>query len=291
MQIKKPLFLFLLIVWCVSCGTISNHDRNETSVLRDAKKEFSSLSANRPAWASISMIDEGDCVAFTGSSANTKTAEESMESAENNALKNISQYFGVSVSATFSEKRSTINGKDDYQISSTSDSTSRKIEIKKSYEEDPVTIRTHSGYVSYVKVVVPKTELARIQIELDGFGVWAIKSDIPEAAARIRDIFPVFGKHGVNINEQTDYSLKTPKQVFAENKKAFYLRIEVSETKAEEYSGEFYSLVEINAELFNLLTGETINRWTVEGKGAAYSAKEARENAVTKAVREIADQI
>lgn len=61
--------------------------------------------------------------------------------------------------------------------------------------------------------------------------------------------------------------------------------------KSEEYNGEFYSIIEVKAELFNLLTGETINRWTVEGKGAAYSAKEARENGITKAVQEIADQI
>ena len=41
----------------------------------------------------------------------------------------------------------------------------------------------------------------------------------------------------------------------------------------------------------NLLTQETINRWTVESKGGAYSAKEARESAISKAVREIIDQI
>ncbi len=289
---NKISFLSLLIIFCVSCGTAGSTGRDEAAVSRNADKEFSSLSANRPDWADSSIIDEFDRMVFIGSSAaKMNTEEDAKQSAIKNALGNVSKYFGVSVSVTFSEKRSKINGKHDSEIFSETQSTSRQINIQEYSEEDSVVTRRGNSYMAYVKVVVPKTELARIQIELDGFGVWAIKSDIPEAAARIRDIFPVFGKHGVNINEQTDYSLKTTKQVFAENKKAFYLRIEVSETKAEEYSGEFYSLVEINAELFNLLTGETVNRWTVEGKGGAYSAKEARENAVTKAVREIADQI
>ena len=290
---KFKLFLTtaLFVFSFVSCGTSASRGENRPSVSGNSGNVCSSHES-RPDWAQESLIETSGSVVFVGVSTNKGTEEESKQSAIQNALGNISKYFGVSVSATFSEKRSKVNGKRDSQIFSTSQSTSRQIDIQEySYEGKPVVTCTNSGYVAYVKVAVPKTELARIKIKLDSFGVWAIKSDIPEAAARIRDLFPVFGTHGVNINEQTDYSLKTPKQVFAENKKAFYLKIEVNETKTEEYSGEFYSVIEINAELFNLLTAETINRWRVESKGAAYSAKEARENGIAKAVQKIINQI
>ena len=219
------------------------------------------------------------------------TEENAKQSAIKNALGNVSKYFGVSVSVTFSEKRSKINGKHNSEIFSETQSTSRQINIQEYSEEDSVVTRRGNSYMAYVKIAVPKSELARIKIKLDGFGVWAIKSDIPEAATKIRDLFPVLGTHGVNINEQIDYSSKTPDQVFAENKKAFYLKIECKETKSEEYNGEFYSMIQISMELFNLMTGKTINRWNAEGKGAAYSADDARENGISKAVQEIADQI
>ena len=290
---KFKLFLvtMLFVLSFVSCGTSDSRGENKPATSEKSDKTCVS-SDSRPDWAQESLIEKSDSVVFVGVSTNKEAEEESKQSAIQNALGNISKYFGVSVSATFSEKRSKVNGKRDSQIFSTSQSTSRQIDIQEySYEGRPVVTCTNSGYVTYVKVAVPKNELARIKTKLDGFGVWAIESDIPEAAAKIRDLFPVFGTHGVNINEQIDYSFKTPEQVFAESKKAFYFRIEVKEVKTEEYSGEFYSLVEINAELFNLLTGETINRWTVEGKGTAYSANEARENGIAKAVQEIINQI
>ena len=289
---NKISFLSLLIIFCVSCGTAGSTGRDEAAVSRNADKEFSSLSANRPDWADSSIIDEFDRMVFIGSSAaKMNTEENAKQSAIKNALGNVSKYFGVSVSVTFSEKRSKINGKHNSEIFSETQSTSRQINIQEYSEEDSVVTRRGNSYMAYVKIAVPKSELARIKIKLDGFGVWAIKSDIPEAATKIRDLFPVLGTHGVNINEQIDYSSKTPDQVFAENKKAFYLKIECKETKSEEYNGEFYSMIQISMELFNLMTGKTINRWNAEGKGAAYSADDARENGISKAVQEIADQI
>ena len=80
-------------------------------------------------------------------------------------------------------------------------------------------------------------------------------------------------------------------EVFETYHKAFLLKIEVKETKSAEYSGEFYSIIEIKAELFNLLTGETVNSWKAESKGAAYSKNEAVSDGITKAVQEIIDQI
>ena len=291
----KITLLSLLIVFCVSCGTAGSIERDEVAVSRNADKEFSSLSVNRPDWADSSIIDEFDRMVFIGSSAaKMNTEEEAKQSAIKNALGNVSKYFGVSVSATFSEKRSKINGQHNSEIFSETHSTSREINIQEYSEEDSVVTRRGNSYMAYVKIAVPKTELARLQIEVDGFGVWAIKSNIPQCEEKIRDLFPVFsgyGVNGVNINEQIDYSSKTPKQVFAENKKAFYLKIECKETKAEEYNGEFYSLLQMSMELFNLLTGETLNRWNVEAKGGAYSADDARENAITKAVQEISEQI
>ena len=71
----------------------------------------------------------------------------------------------------------------------------------------------------------------------------------------------------------------------------FYLKVECKDIKSEEYNGEFYSLIQITAELFNLMTGETIDRWTVEGKGGAYSRDDALNVGVTKAVEDIIQQI
>ena len=280
------VFLFLFLC---SCGTANSRKDDYESVYQRSKEEMPS-STNRPSWADVSSIDEGDSVAFVGSSTKTGTEEESKQSAKLNAQKNISQYFGVSVSATFSEKRSKINGKRDSQILSSSHSKSREIEIKE-FDVEYVVEKRGNGFVSYAKVSVPKSELARIQIELDAAGVWAIQSDIPQCEKKIRDLFPVFGRHGVNMTNQIEYSYKTPEQLYRENSKMFYLKVECKDVKSEDYNGEFYSIIQITTELFNLITGKTVNRWTAEGKGAAYSQKDAWNEGVSKAVEDIIQQI
>lgn len=287
-KIRLVLILAFFAFSSVSCGSSGTRQESRPA---DSGQSCSSYDS-RPDWANASVIDERDRVVFVGSSVTESDREKSKQSAIDNVLGNVSKYFGVSVSATFSEKRSKINGKRDSEIVSKNYLTSRKIDIQEySYEGNPVVICTGSGYVTYVKVAVPKRELARIKIELDHFGVWAIKSDVPKCEEKIRDLFPVFGRYGIHINEQIDYSSKTPDQVFAENKKAFYLKLECSETKSEEYSGEFYSMIQISVELFNLMNGETINRWKSEGKGGAYSREDARDTGISKALNEIIDQI
>ena len=288
-KIGSLSFVFLCLFFC-SCGTASPRDDDYEAVYQRSKLEIPSSSNGRPSWADASSIDEGDSVAFVGSSTKTGTEEESKQSAKMNAQKNISQYFGVSVSATFSEKRSKINGKHDSQILSTSHSKSREIEIKE-FDVEYATERRGNGFVSYAKVSVPKSELARIQIELDAAGVWAIQSDIPQCEKKIRDLFPVFGRRGVNMTQQIEYSYKTPDQIYRENGKMYYLKVECKNIKSEEYNGEFYSLIQITTELFNLMTGKTINRWTAEGKGGAYSRDDALNSAITKAVEDIIQQI
>ena len=274
----------------VSCGTAGDHQEDRAAVSENSH-EGSVSSANKPSWANASDIDEGHRIAFIGSSTNTRTEEESKQSAISNALQNVSKYFGVSVSAKFSEKRSKVNGQRSHQILSEGEFSSKNIEIKEFNVEDSATIRTGSGYLSYVKVAVPKSELARIKIKLDGFGVWAIKSDNPQCEDKIRDLFPVFSKYGITINEQIDYSFKTPDQVYRDYSKAFYFKVECKEQKSEDYNGEFYSLFQISSELFNLMTGETINRWEGNGKGAAYSRNDAVTNGISKAVEDIIQQI
>ena len=283
-------FAFLLF-FCISCGTANSRGDDYEAVYQRSGKEIPS-SAARPDWIGVAgKIDEGDRVAFIGSSSNAETKEKAIDSAKNNALKQISEYFGVSISATFSEERSKTNGKHDSRISSSTQSSSRRVEVKESDMEDSFTERRGNGFVAYVKIAVPKSELARIQIELDAAGVWAIQSDVPQCEAKIRDLFPVFGRHGVNMTQQIEYSYKTPDQIYRENSKMFYLKVECKEVKSEDYNGEFYSLIQISTELFNLMTGKTMNRWEGNGKGAAYSKDDAVTNGVSKAVEEIINQI
>lgn len=289
-KIDLVLMVLFFVFLCIACGTAGNH-REESPAVSENSSESLLSSANKPSWANESDIDEGNRIAFIGSSTNTRTEEESKQSAINNALQSVSKYFGVSVSAKFSEKRSKINGKRDHQILSEGEFSAKNIEIKEFNVEDSVTNRTKSGYISYVKVAVPKSELARIKIKLDGFGVWAIKSDIPQCEDKIRDLFPVFGKYGITINEQIDYSFKTPDQVYRDYSKAFYFKVECKELKSEDYNGEFYSMIQITTELFNLMTGETINRWEGNGKGAAYSRNDAVTNGISKAVEDIIQKI
>lgn len=289
-KIDWVLMVSFFVFLCVACGTAENHGEERTAVSGNSSESFLS-SANKPSWANESDIDEGNRIAFVGSSTNTRTEEESKQSAVNNALQSVSKYFGVSVSAKFSEKRSKINGKRDHQILSEGEFTSKNIEIKEFNVEDSVTSRTKSGYVSYVKVAVPKSELARIKIELDAAGVWAIQSNVPQCEEKIRDLFPVFGKYGVNMTQQIEYSYKTPEQLYREHSKMFYLKVECKDVKSANYNDEFYSIIQITTELFNLMTGKTINRWTAEGKGGAYSRDDALNSAITKAVEDIIQQI
>ena len=286
---KSFLIVLLFVFLCTACGTAGDRQEEQTAVSGNSQ-ERSFSSVNKPAWAYESDIDEGNRIVFIGSS-NEETEEKSKQSAISNALQSVNKYFGVSVSAKFYEKRSNINGKRDRQIFSEGGFTAKDIEDIKFSVEDTVVSRTGSGYVSYVKVAVSKSELARIRIKLDGFGVWAIKSNVPQCEEKIRDLFPLFGRIGVNMTEQIEYSYKTPDQIYREYGKAFYFKAECKEIKAEDYNGEFYSLIQITAELFNLMTGETINRWTVEGKGGAYSREDAQNTGILKALNEISGQI
>ena len=251
-------------------------------------------SVSRPKWTEVAeKIEKTDDVLWIGEASNAGSKDDAKNLAIQNAFAKVSNSFGVAVKSEFNSHEVEKDGEYHYAIGVTSSVTGKQIEVKKYHIKDEYTERSgRNEYNAFVLVSIPKTELARIQIEVDGFGVWALKSDIPEAPDKIRELFPVFNQKGIKLNQEINFDdTGDISAVAAASNKAFLLKIEVSETKAEEYSGEFYSVIEIKAELFNLLTRETINRWTVESKGAAYSAKEARENAVTKAVREIIDQI
>ena len=251
-------------------------------------------SVSRPKWTEVAeKIEKTDDVLWIGEASNAGSKDDAKNLAIQNAFAKVSNSFGVAVKSEFNSHEVEKDGEYHYAIGVTSSVTGKQIEVKKYHIKDEYTERSgRNEYNAFVLVSIPKTELARIKTEVDGFGVWALKSDIPEAADRIRELFPVFNRKGIKLHQEIKFEETGDiSAVATASNKAFLLRIEVKETKSEEYDGEFYSVIEINAELFNLLTAETINRWRVESKGAAYSAKEARENAVTKAVREIIDQI
>ena len=286
---KKITLLSLLIIFCASCGTTDFE-----AVYQRSRSEMPS-SVGKPDWVDIhkDSIDEGDRIAFIGSSIPKKTEKEAVDDATETAFNKISRFFGVSVSAVFYHRDVKINGKYTEDISTDeSIQTSQKVEVRDFDIEDSFLEHRDSGYIAYVKLTLPKRELLRIEIKMNAFGVWAIETNVPQCENKIRELFPVLSsKLGVNINEQIEYSSKTPEQIFMKNKKMFYLKIECTETKAVEQWGEFYSIIELKAELFNLMTSKTINSWNVETKGAAYSAKEAQDNGISKAVQKIAEQI
>lgn len=277
--------IFFLMFLNVSCGSADQQ--------MDSKPVQSADTANRPEWTKIAeKIEKSDVVLFVGDSSNAKSEDDAVTIALQNAFAKVSNSFGVSVKSEFKSHEVEKDGEYSYAIGVKSSVTGKQIEVKKYHIKEKFTERFNSKYNAFVLLSIPKTELARIQIEVDGFGVWALKSEIPAAADKIRKLFPVFNQKGIKLNQEINFNdAENISEVFNTSKKAFLLRIDCSETKSEEYNGEFYSLVEINAELFNLLTNETISRWAIESKGAAYSKKEAQSNAVTKAVQEIIDQL
>lgn len=281
-KILSALFFFMFSV--VSCGSA-----DQPSAAKPVRSSF-----NRPEWTKTAeKIEKPDVVLFVGEASNANSEEDAVNLAQQNAFAKVSNSFGVSVKSEFKSHEVETNGEYSYAIGVKSSVTGRQIEVKKYHIKDKYTERSgRNEYNAFVLLAIPKTELARIQIEVDGFGVWALKSDIPEAADRIRELFPVFNRKGIKLNQEIKFEETGDiSAVAAASNKAFLLRIEVKETKSEEYDGEFYSVIEINAELFNLLTAETINRWRVESKGAAYSRGEALSNSITKAVQEITSQI
>ena len=255
-------------------------------------------SRSKPAWADgrRNVIDELDNMAFIGVSMPMAVETAALEYAKQNALAEIGKYLGVTIESVFLIEESEVNEKVDYRIFSKSVSTSKKVKIRKSRMADSYTECDGRNYVSYVKLVVPKSELTRTRIESDALGVWAIKSDIPQCGEKIRDIFPVFRKYGVNIGDRIEYSNRTPRQIFNEYEKMFYFKVECREIKHEEHpAGDFsvfFSQIEVSAELFNLLTGETVNRWT--GKSGTVSSEKrdaTLEKGAEKAVKDILRQI
>ena len=278
MKIQSLSFI-LLMFSIIACG--SAEQRSDTRP---------SQSSNRPKWTEVAeKIEKSDAVLFVGEASNAKSEEDATNLAQQNAFAKVSNSFGVSVKSEFKSHEVESNGEYSYAIGVKSSITGKEI-------KDKFTECTHSKsgkeYNVFILLSIPKTELARIQVEVDGFGVWALKSEIPEAADKIRELFPAFNQKGIKLNQEMKFDETGDiSAVSAASHKAFLLKIEVKETKSEEYNGEFYSIVEIKAELFNLLTSETVNRWKVESKGAAYSREDALSNGITKAVQEIVGQI
>ncbi|MBO4441487.1 hypothetical protein J5834_05150 [bacterium] len=272
-----------VLTFFVSCGSAEQSS--------DSRPVRSSV--NRPEWTNVAeKIEKSDTVFFIGDSSNAKSEEDALTLARQNAFFKVSNSFGVSVKSEFDSHEVEKNGEYSYAIGVKSSVTGKQIEVKNYHIKDKYTERNGRGYDAYVLVAIPKTELARIQIEVDGFGVWALNSELRESADKIRALFPVFNQKGIKLNQKIDFEdAEDVDKVFAASHKAFLLKIEIREAKAEEYNGEFYSVIQLNAELFNLLTKETINRWNIESKGAAYSADEARGIGISKAVDEIIEQI
>ena len=284
MKTKILSALFFLMFSVVSCGSADEKS--------NAKPATTSVS--RPEWTKIAeKIEKSDVVLWIGEASNANSEEDAVNLAQQNAFAKVSNSFGVSVKSEFKSHEVETNGEYSYAIGVKSSVTGKQIEVKNYHIKDKYTERSgRNEYNAFVLLAIPKTELARIQTEVDGFGVWALKSDLPEAADKIREIFPVFSKKGIKLNQQIDFAeAQDTGKITAESNKAFFLKIEIKETKAEEYSGEFYSIIELKAELISLITGETVNRWNVESKGAAYSRGEALSNSITKAVQEITSQI
>lgn len=284
-KILSALFFFMFSV--VSCGSA-----DQPSAAKPVRSSF-----NRPEWTKTAeKIEKPDVVLFVGEASNANSEEDAVNLAQQNAFAKVSNSFGVSVKSEFKSHEVETNGEYSYAIGVKSSVTGKEIEVKNYHIKDKFTECLHSKkgneYNAFILLSIPKTELARIKTEVDGFGVWALKSDLLEAADKIREIFPVFSKKGIKLNQQIDFAeAQDTGKIAAESNKAFFLKIEIKEAKAEEYSGEFYSIIELKAELISLITGETVNRWNVEAKGAAYSAKEAIDNGITNAVREISEQI
>ncbi|MBO4710946.1 hypothetical protein J5681_03400 [bacterium] len=286
MKISGIFAVFAALFLTVSCG--STDERGNT------KPEQSS---NRPKWTEVAeKIERDDAVLFVGEASIARSEEDAVHLALQNAFAKVSDSFGVSVRSEFKSHEVEHDGEYTYAIGVKSSVTGKQIEVKDYHIKDKFTECLHSKngneYNAFVLVSIPKRELARIKVEVDGFGAWALKSEIPEAADRIRELFPVFNQKGVKLNQELNFDdTGDLSAVASASNKAFFLKIEVKETKSEESDGEFYSLIEIKAELFNLLTAEIVNHWRVESKGAAYSKEEALSNGITKAVQEIAGQI
>ena len=284
----KRFLMFLVFVSAffafAACGSAEQ---------RSESRPAQSGGADRPAWTNVAeKIEKNDVVLWIGEASNASNRDDAKNLAVQNAFAKVSNSFGVAVKSEFNSHEVEKDGEYHYAIGVTSSVTGKQIEVKKYHIKDEYIERSGRNHNAFVLVSIPKTELARIKIEVDGFGLWAMKSDLHEAAGEIRKLFPVFNKKGVKLNQQIDFEDSDDiEQLFLSYHKAFLFRIVCDEIKAEEYNGEFYFVVKIKAELFNLMTSETINHWEVESKGAAYSAKEARENAVSKAVQEIADAL
>ena len=283
----KRFLMFLVFVSAffafAACGSAEQYP--------EAKPATTSVS--RPKWTEVAeKIEKNDVVLWIGEASNASNRDDAKNLAVQNAFAKVSNSFGVAVKSEFNSHEVEKDGEYHYAIGVKSSVTGKQIEVKKYHIKDEYIECSGRNHNAFVLVSIPKTELARIKIEVDGFGLWAMKSDLPEAAGEIRKLFPVFNQKGVKLNQKIDFEESDDiEQLFLSYHKAFLFRIVCDEIKAEEYNGEFYFVVKIKAELFNLMTRETINHWEVESKGAAYSAKEARENAVSKAVQEIADAL
>lgn len=281
----KKIFVIFFFAFCfAACGSVDEQQNSTPSV---------SSNKNRPEWTNVAeKIKKADGVLFVGYSSGADSKEDALSLAQGNAFAKVSNSFGVAINNEINVHEVDTNGEYSYAIGIQSSVTGQQIEVKNYHIKDKYIEPKGRKYDAFILIYIPNTELARIQIEVDGFGIWALNSNIPESTDKIRTLFPIFNQKGIKLNEKIDFeNAQDIDKLALESQKAFFFKIECEETKSEEYNGEFYSIVQIKAELFNLLTKETINRWTIETKGAAYSAKDARENAVSKAVQEIADQI
>lgn len=289
-SIQRLIYLVILLI-TAGCGSAQSSASGNDVMLR-------SSTASRPQWvSSAGTVKSGGSTMFVGRASGVRNETDAISIATNDAFSKMSNHFGVSVKSDFISSEQETDGQYSYSIGLESKLTGSQIKVKNYNIQGTYTEQWQRGskeFDAYVLLAVPDNEMARIRMEVEGAGSWAVMSDVEEAVSNTRDLIQILSKKRKIKFNQSPSSLSVNYDIEETAQKlqtAYLLTVKCKVEKTEEYNGEFYTMVRTEIELVNLLDGKVIDRWNTEAKGGAFSRQDSINKGVQESFKNVADKL
>ncbi len=286
----KVFLLILLFSFISSCASSKN---TRTQVVSEKPAVLLEKSAKiKPEWISVKThIVKNNHHYFSGTASNIANKDDAKKIALNTAFSNLASFFKVDVSSTTTTSQREVNGKFSYDVG-----------LKSSVSGAPITVKDYEitdfyfekwkrngkiVYDAYALIFIPQKEIKRIQKEIDALCVWKIEFKNSQITQDVVPSIRQFAeKQHINLLPQPVLS-DSNVDISKNDKAAYSMIVEISTTKPEDDSGEWFATAKINVQLISLTSGKNVSSWKVKANGGAFSGEDAKQTAINNALKKL----
>jgi len=293
LNMKHKVFLLPLLFISFSfysCASLKNTKKQTEKA--NISHLIEKSSSKKPIWISSNVhIVKNNNNYFLGEASNILDLNKAKKIALNSAFSNLASFFKVDISSTTTTTQREINGKFSYDVG-----------IKNSISGAPITVKDYkitdyyyekwnrngkTVYDAYALLFIPQKEINRIQKEIDALCMWKIEFKNMQPTSEVVPFVRKFAeKQHINIIPKPILS-NTNIDISKNNKTAYSMIVEISTSKPENDSGEWFASAKINVQLISLTSGKNVSSWKVEATGGAFSGEDAKQTAINNALKKL----